>query len=294
MHTWGHSVFCGEILMPKEFKTIAEQIDLFKKRGLTITDEKAATSFLLENNYYRISGYSLTLRKHDQFYNNTTFDNIMDIYYFDYELRIALLKYIAKIEIKFKSIYAYLFCQKYGPMGYLESSHFTDLNEYNKIIQKTKKQVKKSLSNEAFIRHYLLDLNEDLPFWAYIEVFSISDISRLYKISDKQLKQDVAEKMGFELKNRDEIVEKYMHGMTIIRNFCAHNCRLFNRLFATKPYLKKKDKQLLILDRNGNRDNNHLFGFILNMQYLLCEEDYKQLKNDIVRIKNKYPFVNLK
>lgn len=45
----------------KAFKTIDEQLDLLRSRGLTIDDESKAKQFLLYNNYYRISGYSLTL-----------------------------------------------------------------------------------------------------------------------------------------------------------------------------------------------------------------------------------------
>ncbi|MBR1708029.1 MAG: Abi family protein [Clostridia bacterium] len=71
----------------KGFKTIKEQIDLLKSRGLTISDEVAAGNFLLRNNYYRVSGYSLTLRNHDVFYSSATFQNIVDIYLFDHELR---------------------------------------------------------------------------------------------------------------------------------------------------------------------------------------------------------------
>ena len=63
----------------KEFKTIKEQIELLRSRKLKIEDEAAASDFLLKNNYYRISGYSLTLRNQDTFYPSATFQNIMDI-----------------------------------------------------------------------------------------------------------------------------------------------------------------------------------------------------------------------
>lgn len=49
----------------KDFKTIDEQIEILRSRGLTIEDEAEAKDFLLRNNYYRVSGYSLTLRKND-------------------------------------------------------------------------------------------------------------------------------------------------------------------------------------------------------------------------------------
>ena len=78
----------------KEFKTTEEQLDILRERGLTITDESKAKDFLLRNNYYRISGYSLTLRKNDVFSKSATFQNIVDIYNFDHELRHASDRYI--------------------------------------------------------------------------------------------------------------------------------------------------------------------------------------------------------
>ena len=90
----------------KEFKTIDEQIALLRSRGLEISDEEMAKQFLLRNNYYRVSGYSLTLRSHDVFHKAASFQNIVDIYSFDHELRHILLKYIEQIEVTVKSIYA--------------------------------------------------------------------------------------------------------------------------------------------------------------------------------------------
>lgn len=47
----------------KEFKTVEEQLWILRSRGLTITDIAEAKKFLIHNNYYRVSGYSLTLRQ---------------------------------------------------------------------------------------------------------------------------------------------------------------------------------------------------------------------------------------
>ena len=41
-----------------------------------------------------MSGYSLTLRNHDVFSKTASFQNIIDIYSFDHELRHILLKYL--------------------------------------------------------------------------------------------------------------------------------------------------------------------------------------------------------
>ena len=130
----------------KSFKTIDEQLDILISRGLEINDREKAKKFLLHNNYYRISGYSLTLRKHDVFFKGTQFQNIVDIYSFDHELRHILLEYIEMIEVTMKSVYAYKFTEQHGAVGYLNSDFFTDTKEYNNIIQRAEVQKKDVIS----------------------------------------------------------------------------------------------------------------------------------------------------
>lgn len=64
----------------KSFKSLDEQVEILKSRGLRIDNEVEAKTFLMKNNYYRVSGYSLTLRKNDCFFYGITFNNIVDIY----------------------------------------------------------------------------------------------------------------------------------------------------------------------------------------------------------------------
>lgn len=90
----------------KNFKTIDEQLEILRSRGLTINDKFQAKDFLLRNNYYRISGYSLTLRKNNIFSKSATFQNIIDIYHFDHVFRHIILQYLEMIEVQMKSVYA--------------------------------------------------------------------------------------------------------------------------------------------------------------------------------------------
>lgn len=52
-------------MQSKEFKTVDEQLEILRSRGLKIVNDEKAKEFLLNNNYYSISGYSLTLRKNE-------------------------------------------------------------------------------------------------------------------------------------------------------------------------------------------------------------------------------------
>lgn len=276
----------------KEFKTIDEQIQLLISRGLAIPDIKQAYDFLLHNNYYRVSGYSLTLRSHDVFYNDTSFQNIIDIYNFDYKLRHIILLYIEIIEISFKSVYAYEFTKRYGATGHFNEKYFTDSKKHSEIIKKAKIQQDARLRHEAYIKHFVDDLKQDIPLWAYVDLLTISDISFLYKISNNDVKKAIADTFGI-LKKGSELLEKFMHSITIIRNLCAHGSRLYNRMFEQKPSLSKKQKQMLNME-NGHIDNAHLFSYLLIMQRILKREDFVAMFNDIDILHKKYPFVNMR
>ena len=51
------------ILYNKPFTTVTEQIATLKARGLVIADEERAKRYLERIGYFRLSGYSYTLKK---------------------------------------------------------------------------------------------------------------------------------------------------------------------------------------------------------------------------------------
>ena len=276
----------------KSFKTIEEQLEILSSRGLKIEDKDMVKTFLLHNNYYRVSGYSLTLRKNDVFFKSVTFQNIIDIYNFDNEFRHIILQYIEKIEVSIKSIYAYEFSRAYGPLGYLDSNLFSNKKKYAEIINKANSQLTQRLNHEAFLKHYVNELSQDLPLWAYVDLLTISDISFLYSISDNKVKDAIAHNFNLYSNKGSEILGNYMHSMTIIRNLCAHGSRLYNRLFERKPSLNKSEKALLII-KNDQIDNSRFYGFFLIMRRLLTKEDFKDMKTKIIDLNKKYPFVKM-
>ncbi|MBY6917673.1 Abi family protein [Clostridium botulinum] len=81
-----------EKFMGKPFENIEEQIEILKERGMVIKDKDYASRVLLYVNYYRLSGYTLTLRRYNIFYNNVKLEQVMEIYNFDTELRVITEK----------------------------------------------------------------------------------------------------------------------------------------------------------------------------------------------------------
>ena len=239
------------------------------------------------------SGYSLTLRKNDVFSKSATFQNIIDIYQFDHELRHIILEYMEIIEVRMKSVYAYEFTKVHGPVGYLDDTHFTNNAKHKEIMDKANQQKTQRLPHEAYLKHFVNDLGQAIPLWAYVDLLTISDISFLYSISEQRIKREVANTFGLTMSKGPEILGQYMHSMTIIRNLCAHGSRIYNRLFEQKPSLNAKEKALLIVDKNNNLDNAHFYGFVLVMKRLLPADIFSEMKNSIISLTKKYPFVRM-
>ena len=124
----------------KPFLTIEKQIDLFKKRGLSIKNEDQAAFFLEHINYYHLSAYTKTFQnKSDNFIDGTDFKDIINIYKFDRKLRLLLLGLLEKVEISFKSILSYeLTKQKDNICWYSEKENFSNDKIFEELVSKLK------------------------------------------------------------------------------------------------------------------------------------------------------------
>lgn len=149
------------------------------------------------------------------------------------------------------------------------------------------------MPHEAYLKHFVEDLKQDIPLWAYVDLLTISDISFLYKITEQEVQDAVAISLGLKVRGSD-ILKRIMHSMTIIRNLCAHGSRIYNRLFEQKPWLNKRELGLLVKNEDGTVDNSHLFGFVLLMRRLLKPEEFDSLKSGISALTHKYRFVSMR
>ena len=79
----------------KTFKTLDEQIEILKNKGLTIDDELLAKHILLRENYFFFNGYRHLFLKSEQdrtFIPGTNFREIYALFSFDRQLRNIIFK----------------------------------------------------------------------------------------------------------------------------------------------------------------------------------------------------------
>jgi abortive infection bacteriophage resistance protein len=263
--------------------TISEQLNLLQNRGMIIDNIDEATHNLTHINYYRLSAYWLPyelLNSHN-FKENTNFQEILNHYKFDRELRLHILKAIERIEISLRSNMAHILSLKYGTHPHLQKDIFSNNDKYNNTLQKLKSEINRS--NELFIKHFNNSYKEELPpLWASVELMTIGQISNWYSnLKHRKDRNDISKIYGL----NETILKSFMHHLTIIRNISAHHSRLWNRRFMFTFKLPNNPAELS--SKINHNNTNSIFNTIIMIEYFMniIDKDtswYKELNELIV------------
>lgn len=278
----------------KPFKTVDEQIDILKSRGLIIDDYDIAYKTLSSLNYYRLSAYTLTLRKNDVFYENVHFSDAIQIYNFDMELRALLMYLLESIEISMRTYIGYHHGMKYGALGYLSSNNFDNPERFVSFISDYQKALNEYVDKEAFVIHHKEVYDSKFPIWVLVEMLTFGTLSRLFGNLTFDIQKEICSEHFGPI--RPEYISNWMHACTILRNICAHRGRLFNRSIPFSLKLSSKDKKII---QNNNMPvyeaNKQLFAYLIVLKKLVPESTiWESFLDRFKAIANRYPFVDLR
>lgn len=272
----------------KEFKTLDEQLGIFKSKGLTINDEEEARNILLRENYFFINGYRRVLMvssKEKKFVKGSTFDELYAIFMFDRELRNILFKNLLIIENNIKSIISYKLSVKYGykEKNYLKESNFTtdnkDKRRVNDVINKMKRQIRVNSQNHSATLHYITNYGY-IPLWVLVKVLSFGLINELYGILKPEDQKEIADLYEIEM----EDMEVYLSLLANYRNLCAHEDIVFDHrtqkyISNTKYHNELKIKQ----DEFGEyiKGKNDIFALIIILKQMLTKDEFMHMMDEI-------------
>ena len=272
----------------KEFKTLDEQLGIFKSKGLTINDEEEARNILLKENYFFINGYRRVLMvssKEKKFVKGATFDELYAIFMFDRELRNILFKNLLIIENNIKSIISYKLSIKYGykEKNYLKESNFTtdnkDKRRVNDVINKMKRQIRVNSQNHSATLHYITNYGY-IPLWVLVKVLSFGLINELYGILKPEDQKEIADLYEIEM----EDMEVYLSLLVNYRNLCAHEDIVFDHrtqkyISNTKYHNELKIKQ----DEFGEyiKGKNDIFALIIILKQMLSKDEFMHMMDEI-------------
>ncbi|AUJ78121.1 Abi family protein [Bacillus velezensis] len=263
---------------PKVFKTHEEQLEILKQRGLKVDDDTEALNTLKKINYYRLTGYMLTMKVNDEFHSDASFNDAVRLHNFDEKLRRILLRAIESIEISFKAQLAYSFADTYGPLGYLYSENFNhdekSENFHRGFIEKLSKTIMNS--SDLFVVHHRNHYNSQLPIWGAVELLTMGNISKFYKNMHSKDKKAISKSLYNGLSHA--VLSNWLEAITILRNTCAHYSRVYNKKFAFSIRLSQKIKL----------NNSKLVSFIYILKILLPEHEWSRFLNSFLVLTEEY------
>jgi abortive infection bacteriophage resistance protein len=227
--------------------SVDQQIDLLISRGMAIGDRQRAARYLTHINYYRLRAYWLIFEESGdegthRFKLGARFDDALSLYVFDRKLRMLVLEAIERVEVSFRTRFAYILGNKYGSHAYLEKNLFRSEGTHSQCLSSLREEF--SRSRETFIEHYKSKYHEpDLPpIWAACEIMSFGQLSQWFH----NLKQHSDRKAIAAIFGIDELVlSSFMHHLTHIRNLVAHHGRLWNRRLIFKMILPKRPDEIV-------------------------------------------------
>lgn len=261
--------------------SVEKQIELLKSRGLIIGNPDHANKILSNITYYRLSSYMKYFQNNDTFKPNTKFEDIVELYNFDKELRSIIFENIRLVEISLRAKVSLQMCANYGSHWFYDESNFKTQKDYEKTLEILKNE--QGLKKDTFLRYYSKKYSEPElpPFWMMSEVLSMGDLSKILSgINFKDVKA-IAKSITPEY-NIAPVLVNWIHVLATIRNICAHHSRLWNRQLKIKFMEPQKIKEW----REGKIENDKLSGICFVLKILLkhhpCNSFEKELK-DLLR-----------
>ena len=283
----------GNNLQKKPFLDYKAQIKYLKQKQLIITDDVSAIATLEKTSYYGlINGYKDIFKDPDtnNFYPDTSFDDIYNLYLFDAELREVFLKYILIFEKHVKSSISYYFSKLYGNgiSFYQDISNYdygNNLSDVQYLVQKMNRKINGRHSS-AQVSHYMTTY-QDVPLWVLTTDLTFGEIASMYRYLKGRCKTLVCN--DFHHIGRNEL-GKMLVILTKYRNICAHGNRLFN--YKTQDSLPDllAHKKLRISKKNSRyqQGKSDLFAAVISLKYLLDATDFRLFYYELKKIIKKY------
>jgi abortive infection bacteriophage resistance protein len=266
---------------------VGKQIELLKSRGLIIQDIDLAKHHFQHISYYRLSAYMLPFKKQqDVFKQDTSFQDILDVYFFDKKLRMITFDAIEKIEVSLRAFITYVMSMEYGANWFEKGNLFEKEDKHKKIIETIKANTIASNQKDVFIEHYCEKYTVPAlpPSWMVMETLSFGNVSFIFS----SLKKTERKKFEKYFKYNEFLLKSWFHALTYTRNLCCHHSRLWNREFIISPKVNKN------FGNNMKLSRRKFFAQALVIEALLktiapTNHWSKNLKD----IFNKYPNINI-
>ena len=273
--------------MEKVFKTLDEQLDILKGKGLVIDDIEYARNIILRENYFFLMGYRHLFYRSDgskTFREDTNFRELYALFTFDRQLRNIIFKNVLIIENNCKSIFSYVLSHKYGykendylrPQNYVQSHD--KQKQVNDLLRKMKRQIRINGGQHDATKHYINNYGY-IPLWVVVKVLSFGITSELYTIMKDVDQKDIAKEFHVDPEN----LLTFLPILSNYRNLCAHEDILFEH-HTQKVIPDNKYHEALHISKMDDEymyGKGDVFSVVLIFKYLLSKDDFRLFLNEV-------------
>lgn len=270
----------------KTFKTLDEQIDIMRSKGLKILDVDKAKDILFRENYFFINGYRQLLMypNEKRFIKGSTFDELYSIFIFDRKIRNIFFKYILVIENNIKSVMSYYLSKKYGykEKEYLKDENFIEdpnrVKQVHDVISKMKRQIRINGAQHRATAHYVMNYGY-IPLWVLVKVLSFGIVAELFGILKDEDREMIASIYNID----DDTLLIFLSLLANFRNICAHEDIFYDHRTGRRIPDNKYHRLLDIeMDEEGYvSGKNDLYALVLIMKYMLSDTEFRDLIHEI-------------
>lgn len=253
----------------KEYKNFNELLDYIISKGVSVNNKEDALNKIKTYSYYSIINTYKDVFKNtnNEYKKNVSFDEIYALFEFDKNLRSIFLKYSLEIEMILKSLLAETISSRYGIKDYLIKENFDDTvnkTTINESINVIEEEINKQNGKHEAVTHYIDEYGFVPPF-VLTKILTLGELSRLYAM----LKQSDRQSISKNFKLSDKVLKQIVVNMTMIRNICAHNDRLFS--FHSKFRISFK-----YIEKNYNEKSVNIYMIMKCMESLLPKDKKKE------------------
>ena len=209
-----------------------------------------------------------------KYVSGTRFEDILRLYQFDQELSALVFSMISKIEVALRVRLVEALLIHGEPLVLQDSSIFKEKKLYWQNMSTVASEIARS--NDVFIKHNFDKHDGEVPVWAAVEVLSFGTLSKIIKnlktgigssYSILAANYQYKSKKGNQVNPSQKMLASWIQGVSVLRNMCAHNSRIYNRTIHTTPEILDADKVTPPPAHNG------LYQILLAMKYLRSSDE---------------------
>jgi abortive infection bacteriophage resistance protein len=273
----------------RPYLSFAEQVDLLKQRGMTVSDDARAARHLERIGYYRLKSYWFPFRETrtvtapsgkpvdevlEDFRPGSDFRHAVDLYVFDKRLRLLLTDAIERIEVAIRVDVAHTIGRRDAWAH--QNARFLDPKRavHREPDGRTRHEAWLERASDAENRskadwhgQFRRQYSSALPIWIAVELWDFGVLSRLLEIAHPVDRYTIAQKYGIQ---SSELLVSWVKTLAYVRNVCAHHGRLWNHPLVAQPMLPKgSDVPRLAHLRNHNSTQTRVYAAAAIAQHFL-------------------------